>query len=168
MSIPTPERSIKAPSDDGTVVQSNTERHDNIADANTAEVGWHLITHTNGTFPQSLTNYQLKAECGNTFNCQHDKVRNQECLCKKLQTGILQYFLHSSLHDIKVTSLTIILLKGFMTPWKMWARVTHIVHSVGFMAAVSLEMWATVTNIVCIVGLMAAGSLEIKHRKRLP
>ena len=39
MSIPTPERSIKAPSDDGTVVQSNTERHDNTADANTAEVG---------------------------------------------------------------------------------------------------------------------------------
>jgi hypothetical protein len=38
-----------------------------------------------------------------TFNCQHDKVRDQECTCKELKTGIQQYFHDSSLCTIKVT-----------------------------------------------------------------
>jgi hypothetical protein len=99
-SILTPGGSRHTPRDDGTLVQSDIERHGSTANANSAKVGWHLITHTNGTFPQSLTNCQLHVEYGNTFNCQQDKVRYQECTCKKLKTGMLQYFLHSSLHTM--------------------------------------------------------------------
>jgi hypothetical protein len=54
-----------------------------------------LITHTSGTFPQLLTNWQPQAEYKNTFNRQQNKVRDQECNCKELKTGKLQYFLHS-------------------------------------------------------------------------
>jgi len=39
ISILTPGRSRKTPSDGGTVVRSNTERHDSTADANTTEAG---------------------------------------------------------------------------------------------------------------------------------
>ena len=103
ISVPTPGRSRKKPSDYGIVVHSNSEKHDITADANTAEVGCHLITHANCTFPQSLTNYQLQTEYGNTFNFQQDKVRDQECNCKQLQTGILQYLINFSLQTIKMT-----------------------------------------------------------------
>jgi hypothetical protein len=51
-----------------------------------------LIPHTSDTFPQSLTNFQLQVEHWNTFSCQHNKVRDQECNCKQLKTAILQYF----------------------------------------------------------------------------
>jgi hypothetical protein len=56
--------------------------------------------HTPMTHFLSQTNFQLQAEYWNTFICQH-KIKNQECKCKHLNTGILQYFLHSSLHTIK-------------------------------------------------------------------
>jgi len=62
ISILTPGRSRKTPSNYGTAVHSNTERHNSTADVSTAKVWWHLITHTNGSFPQSLTNCQLHVE----------------------------------------------------------------------------------------------------------
>jgi hypothetical protein len=74
-----------APNKDVTVVQSNTYRHDSTADLNTAEVAWHLMTHTNDTFPQSLTNSHLQAQHGNNLNCQQDKVWDQERTCKELK-----------------------------------------------------------------------------------
>jgi len=101
ISILTPGRSRKTPNDKGTAVHSNTEGHCSTADANTDEVRWHLITHTNGTFSQSLYNWQLQAEYKNRLKCQQDKLRDEECTCKELKTGNLQYFLHSSLHTIK-------------------------------------------------------------------
>jgi len=125
ISILTPGRSRHKPSDDGTAVHSNTERHESTADVSTAKLRWHLITHTNGTFPQSLINCQLQAVFGNTFNCQQDKGRDQECICKQLKTGTLQYFLHSSLHTINWLFMNYS-AQCFMSAWKMWARVTQL------------------------------------------
>jgi hypothetical protein len=68
ISILTTRRSRQASSNDVTVVQGKPYRHDSTAEAITAVVGGRLITHTNGTFPQSLTNCQLQAEYGNTLN----------------------------------------------------------------------------------------------------
>ena len=107
-----------APSGDGTAVHSGTEGHDSTADVSTAKVQWHLITHTNGTFPQSLINCQLQAVFGNTFNCQQDKIRDQECICKELKTGIMQYFLHSSLHTRNWQFINYS-AQCFMSAWKM-------------------------------------------------
>ena len=102
ISILTPGRSRKTPSNYGAAVHNNTEGQDSTADVSTAKVGWHLNTHTNGTFPQSLTNCQLHVEYGNTFNCQQDKIRDQECNCKELKPRTRKYFLHSSLHTINM------------------------------------------------------------------
>jgi hypothetical protein len=101
MSFPTHGRIRKKTNNDGSAVHNNTEGHNSTVDVRIAEVRWHLITHTNGTFPQSLTKCQLQVEYENVLNCEHDKVRDQECTCERLKAGILQYFLHSSLHTIK-------------------------------------------------------------------
>jgi hypothetical protein len=87
ISIPTPGRSRKTPSDNGTAVTSGIEQHDSTANVSNTKV--RLNTHTNGTYCQSLTNCQLHAEYENTLICQQDKVMDQECNCKELKTGIL-------------------------------------------------------------------------------
>ena len=83
------------------------------------QVGWHLIPHTNDTLPLILTNFQLQAEYGNTFSCQHDKVRDQECICTKLNSGILQHVLHSSLHDMQATVYQLFSSLIFQLCWRM-------------------------------------------------
>jgi hypothetical protein len=47
-----------------------------------------------------LSHWPIVSSVYDTFNCQQDKVRDQECTCKELKTGTLQYFLHSSPHTI--------------------------------------------------------------------
>jgi len=151
ISILTPGRSRHNPSDDGTAVHSNTERHDSTADVSTAKVRWHLITHTNGTFSQSLTNCQLQAVCGNTFICQQNKGRDQECICKQLKTGILQYFLHSSLHTINWQFINYS-AQCFMSAWKMWARVTQLTLSAYLTSfwECRAQCWAARINFVAV------------------
>ena len=51
--------------------------------------------------PQTLTNFHLQTQYSITFSCQHDKVREKKCTCKQLNSGILLYFLHSSLYEIE-------------------------------------------------------------------
>jgi len=127
ISVPTPGRCRKTPSDYGIVVRSN--KHDITADANTAELGCHLFTHTNCTFSQSLTNCQLQTEYGNTFSFQQDKVRDQKCNCKQLQTWILQYLFNSSLHTIKMTICQLFCSKVFDSVrnvrWRCWSSSDH-------------------------------------------
>ena len=102
-----------------TTVYTSPEGHENTADVKRVQVGWHLIPHTNDTLPLILTNFQLQAEYGNTFSCQHDKVRDQECICTKLNSGILQHVLHSSLHDMQMTVYQLFSSLIFQLCWRM-------------------------------------------------
>jgi hypothetical protein len=105
--------------------KSFLDRHNKTADASIEEVGRHLIPHQR-YIPQSLTNFQHQVEYGNTCSCQQDKIMDQKCICKQLKTGILQYTLHSLLHDKKKNSFWLI----FSMSFSLVRNVSHIIYRI--------------------------------------
>jgi hypothetical protein len=77
------------------------EEHDKTADANSAKVGWHLIPFSKWQIPSAADQFPVPSRIREYL--QLPTWQSKECICKQLKIGILQYFLHSSLHDTQVT-----------------------------------------------------------------
>uniref|UniRef100_A0A8W7PST8 Uncharacterized protein n=1 Tax=Anopheles coluzzii TaxID=1518534 RepID=A0A8W7PST8_ANOCL len=69
----------QAPGNDGVVVERHDVADEGGGDADTAEVGGHLVPHTDRTLAQALPDRELQIEDWQALQQQHYEVRHQEC-----------------------------------------------------------------------------------------
>jgi len=91
-----------------TPVYTTAAAHDSTADANSPQVGWHLITHTNGTFPQSLTNTGIPSAA----SMRKKGIRNATVNNWRQEHCNIFFIPHCTTYS---DSLSVILLNGFLT-----------------------------------------------------
>ena len=74
---------VKTPANDHVVVHGNQNAYDHRSKPNPTQVGMNGLPYAYGTLADALAYGEFQEEQWNSEQNQADKVRNEECTCKK-------------------------------------------------------------------------------------